>query len=258
MGLFSKPLHSGVKLGKLPPRKDARTLKMSSFRMQLPVPPSEFDLSHRLPVLDILGNDRLGDCTAAGAGHMHQAWLAYNGVTDWSPTRAETIDFYSGSTGYDPNDPSTDSGGIMLDVLKYWRKSGFAGRQIEYFLEINPKDHIEVIASTYHFGGLYVGVNLPSVAEDQKIWDVPWYGPFGKGAPGSLGGHCIANICAITEKYLYTDTWGINMPMTWDFWREYVDEAYVVLSQDWYGKEGVCPTGMNVNALKTAIGESLQ
>ena len=80
---------------------------------------------------NIYGNDTLGDCTAAGAGHGLGIWRANAGNNDPAPTTDEVIAFYSATTGYVPGNPSTDQGGDEVTVLNYWRTNGFVvgGRQ---------------------------------------------------------------------------------------------------------------------------------
>ena len=64
--MFGKNLHSEVRLGKLAPRRDPRTLRFAKYARALAPAPVKFDYSNRLGPLGMLANDRLGDCTAAG------------------------------------------------------------------------------------------------------------------------------------------------------------------------------------------------
>lgn len=242
-------LHAGVKLGKGAPRIDGRTLRFARYGDALRAAPAVFDLAHRITNLGMLGNDQLGDCTCAGVAHLIQAWTDYNGKP-FVPTEADTIDFYCDTCGYVEGDPSTDNGGILLDVLNYWRKHGFNGHSIDGYVAINTTDVQEVKNALYYFGGLYVGVALPISAQSQDVWDVPILGTRGKGAPGSWGGHCIANVLQYDDVGLTTITWGALKRMTWKFFLTYCDEAYAVLSPDWMDANGVSATGFNVAELQ--------
>ena len=46
--------------------------------------------------------------------------------------------YYENWDGYVPGNPSTDTGGIELDVLNDWQKQGFAGHALMAFAD--PKD----------------------------------------------------------------------------------------------------------------------
>jgi hypothetical protein len=245
---FGKKLHAGMKLGKKEATYDPRTLRFATYKASLPAAPPSYDFSNRIHDLSVLQNNILGDCTAAGIAHLVQAWAAYNGVT-YIPSDAATLALYEGSCGYNPADPSTDSGGTLIDVLKYVKANGFDGHEIDAYVAVNPKNLDEVKQALYYFGGLYVGVQLPLSAQDQTVWDVPFFGIRGKGEPGSWGGHAIANILDYDERGLTTITWGALKLMTWEFFQTYCDEAFCILSPDWYGPEKVAPTGFDSKAL---------
>src|SRR5271170_105964 len=77
----------------------------------LPTPPNAFSyFAGASCESDILGNNYLGNCTAAGACHGIEAvtYAAGNAVTCTEDT---AVKFYSLSTGYVPGNPSTDQGG---------------------------------------------------------------------------------------------------------------------------------------------------
>lgn len=239
------------KLGKLPPKHDFRTLRFAKYAKALLPAPVKFDYTNRLNRLGILANDTLGDCTAAGVAHLHQAWAAYNGFS-FIPTDAETVEFYSKSCGYVIGDPATDNGGALLDVLKYWKTNGYFGHTIEAYAAVAGDDAASIKQAIYYFGGLYMGIALPKSAQNQDVWDVPWYGQRGPGAFGSWGGHCVSAAVGYDEDTVTVITWGALKKMTWNFFKTYCDEAYAVLSPDWYGT-GVAPTGFDAVGLRADI-----
>lgn len=247
-----KPVHVGVMLGKKAAKYDKRTLRFATYKKALAPAPAVFDFSNRLKNLGMLGNDTLGDCTCAGIYHLIQSWCDYNGI-DYVPTTDKAIALYEAACGYNPADPSTDDGGVLLDLLKYWKANPVDGHSIDAYVSVNVHDEAEIQQALYYFGGLYVGVQLPISAQTQDIWDVPLLGTHGDGEPGSWGGHCIANILAYDSKYVYTITWGAVKKMTWKFFETYCDEAYCVLSPDWYGAEKTAPTGFDSATLSVDI-----
>ncbi len=64
---------SDMKLGKLYPKDDPKTLQLASYlRPRLIAPPKDIRWGKPLPAkgLGMMRNDELGDCTCAAAGHM--------------------------------------------------------------------------------------------------------------------------------------------------------------------------------------------
>ena len=235
MSLITYSLASGqkVKLGKAPARHDSRTLQLAKYlpATAIPNPPAKEDWEKKVTSWPMMLNDNIGDCTCACAGHMIEQWTTYTGVPV-TPSDQDVLTAYEAVGHYNPSDPSTDQGAVILDVLNYWRQTGVAAHQIMAYAALEPKNHNEVKDSILLFGNCYIGVQLPLSAQNQAVWAVPPGGPTGQGAPGSWGGHAIP-IVAYDVRGLTVVTWGALKRMSWSFLDTYCDEAYAVLSQDW-------------------------
>ena len=111
------------RLGKNPPRHDARTLLFEDYRGKLPGTPAACDFMSKVPSYPMFGNDTCGDCAEAAMRHleMGQTWYSGRGVV---PTLRQTIADYSAIGGYVPGDQSTDNGSDLLTALNYYRKQG--------------------------------------------------------------------------------------------------------------------------------------
>ena len=243
------------KLGKLAPRHDPRTLRLAHyFTDALPAAPPSKDWAAEGKVVawPMMLNDSLGDCTCAAAGHMIEAWTA-NGnpaLAAFVPADADILDAYKAVSGYDPADPTTDTGAVELDVLRYWRRVGIAGHEIGAFASIRPANTAHVKAAVHLFGGVYIGLALPLAAQTQDVWDFACPGPDAVG--GSWGGHAV-NIVAYDADGLTCITWGDTKRMTWAFWRAYCDEAYALISTDFLRGDGKTPDGFDLAALNADL-----
>ena len=246
--------HSQMRLGKLAPKKDKRTLKMANYITALPPIPAAVDWSHKLAALGMMKNDVLGDCTCAAAGHAIQTWTG-NVKKEVTISDKKVVAAYSAITGYTPKDPNTDEGAVELDVLNYWRNKGIGGHKIGSYMAVQSKDQDHVRASIFLFGGTYCGVALPNSAQNQDVWDAA-AGPDGEA--GSWGGHAIW-VLAYDKDFLTCVTWGELKKMTWAFWSSYCDEAYALLSPDWFSKKlfsrGPSPSGFDMAALAADLKE---
>jgi len=245
-------LASTIRLGKLPPKADPRTLRLATYieKRKLPKIPQAHNLSKRtlqaFPHLGMMANNNLGDCTCAALGHAFQTWTAYGGKP-WRPTDSQVIEAYNRVNG------GVDEGAAMLDVLKMARSVGIGGNKIDAFVAIDPMNHDQVRTAHFLFGGLYVGANLPTSAQDQ-LDKGEWFLTTGNGSePGSWGGHAF-NIVNTSKRGLTCVTWGTLQKMTWDWWDRYVDESYAVLEHDYLGDDNRSPQGFSFEKLKRDLG----
>jgi hypothetical protein len=239
------------RIGKLAPRHDPRTLRLAAFMFAaaaLPSPPVSLTYKDQVSPWPMYGNDALGDCTCAAAGHMIELWGKLEGKR--ANPRASTIEH-----AYRHLSPD-DQGCVMLDVLNYWRKTGFGGRKLFAFAALDLKNSSHVMLGVSMLGGVYLGLDLPLSAQQQtgagKVWDVPAGGLHGSGAPGSWGGHAV-NVVGYDTTGLDVITWGQVQRMTWAFWATYADEAWAALSLDW--KHPAAHTAIDFAALQAAIAQ---
>ena len=228
------------RLGKKDARHDPRTLRLADYRTGALTAPAQAHWGHGLP-FTMLANDSVGDCVEAGYAHQVQVWCDRAGQP-FVPTDAEALGAYSAITGYNPDDPSTDQGTDMLTACNYWRSTGMAGHEVTAYLSVSAQNRGEVSESVAFYGGLYLGLALPTSAQSQvgATWTV-LTGP--DAAAGSWGGHCVP-VTGYDEDILWVCTWGALQAMTWDFLATYCDEAYVLLSKDWQETSGTSPSGL--------------
>ena len=231
--------HSMMKLGKQPPKKMYGLRALVHYTKALDInAPDACDWSIKVQNYGMMLNDKFGDCTCAAAGHFVQIWTV-NASSEFSPPDDAIVGMYEGACGYNPSDPSTDQGGIEIDVLKWWKDNGLAGHTIDAFVAVSPIDHTDVKNGIWLCGGLYTGFALPISCQQQEIWDVVDKSLTGDSAPGSWGGHAVIAV-GYDSEYVTIITWGAPKKMTWAFWYSYCDEDYGVLSKDWMeiGGEG--------------------
>ena len=244
------------KLGKHTPKIDSRTLKFGKYlTAQLPPPPPAVDYSKAVPSWPMMGNDQYGDCTCAAAGHMIEEWTANTGTEKTVPDAQILTAYNHFAKG------NADAGANMLDVLKYWRKTGIGGDKITAFTQLEPKNDTQARDAVNLFGNCYIGVALPDFAVPPNTdfltipWVVPPGGPTGNAAPNPNNGHCIPAV-AYDSRNLYVVTWGALKSMSWQFYDAYADEAFAVLSADWINtKTGLSGSGFNLAALMSDLAD---
>mgnify|MGYP001559152837 CR=1 FL=1 len=236
------------RLGKTAPKFDPRTLRLASYieKRKLPKVPATHTLSKKtigaFPILGMMRNDQLGDCTCAAIGHMYQTWTTY-GKKPWVPTDDAIVEAYNAING------GVDRGAAMLDALKHARHNGIGGDKIYALVAIDPRNHDQVRTAHLLFGGLYVGASLPVNAQQQDVWDLV---PGNGSEPGSWGGHAIS-IIDYSPKGVTCVTWGSLKKITWSWWDRYVDESYCILEEQFVGDDNRSPHGFSFKRLAEDI-----
>lgn len=230
-----------VKLGKLPPRHDTRTLRFARYAApDMPAPPPMVEWDTEARDFGMLLNDQLGDCTCATIGHMRKVFNAANGrqlrVVDDA-----ILEAYKAVGGYVPGRLETDNGAYAIDALNYWRNVGVGGDKILGYAAVDLKNRTHFMQGIAWFGGVYLGVALPRTAESQSDWHVAASGMRGDPAPGSWGGHAMSAHAYQVDVGLRGITWGGRQPMSWAWLDAYCDEAYVVVSEEWADADGAPP-----------------
>jgi len=241
--------HARVKLGKRRPRYDRRTLQFTKYLSQsLPPAPDEVSWVTQVSDWPMYLNDQIGDCVIAAAAHMIEQWTVYAG----NPKRIGDSDVLSGYEavgGYVPGDPSTDNGCDMLTALNYWRHVGFGGHKILGYMAFNWLNLAQMRLAIQLFGNVFMGLALPSSAQGQDVWTVTQGGTASPiGMPGSWGGHCVP-FDASSLKSHTSVSWANLLKLSLNFGRDYIEEGYVVLSEDFIEANGVSASGFKLDQL---------
>ena len=188
------------------------------------------------PAMD--GNDDCGDCTCVALANAIRAQAALQGYQVDVQT-SEVLGLYSAVSGYNPNDPATDQGAVVTDVLSYQAQHGFMARpgdsQSEYvglWANIDVGDLNLLRLATARFGVGYLGLSLAEADQEGGRWDVGTPASYGDDTPGSWGGHA-ALLWAWSglddDDTVLIASWGRLVPATWPWVRSRLTEAHAVL-----------------------------
>lgn len=227
----AKGIHSNafLKLGKALARRDSRNLKFAAI-LKAPVSlPAEydFDVQHNGVPTPMFANDQYGDCVIAGRAHQT---LRFEMVEQHKLIPITATDV---TKEYFKETRGQDSGLVILNSLKRWRRFGWIAAKSRYrikaFSEINRADHDEIRQAIYLDVGVGIGLLLPKTAQAQIFVGKPWDVVAGPGSrPNSWGGHYVF-VSGYTELGPVCVTWGRKQSMTWIFFDTYCDEAYAII-----------------------------
>src|SRR4029077_1784319 len=171
-------------LGKRPHVPGAISFRYSDiFNVRkLQKPPLVFGHVSNKSVIDLLGNDKAGDCVWCTMAHLVQTMQRGVGNKESLFTEKSVLSDYSSVTGYDPAKPETDTGTYMKDGASYWRKTGILDgngirHKVEAYVTVRFNNPEELAQATYDFGGVALGLILPQSAMEQfdqkHVWTVP-------------------------------------------------------------------------------------
>jgi hypothetical protein len=218
------------------------------------VPPQGWEFKVNPADWGMLGNDQYGDCACAGICHLIQGQSTNTG-NPLHATTDQALALYSAATGFNPNDPSTDNGTVLTDLLTYIKANGVemtdaTGKPVTVEVVGSASLDITSLAqlryAAYTFGGNYLGINCPQECEtDTTNWN------FAPGLP-IAGGHCIPQEGEGGAGGQII-SWGMKIPVSNQFLTGYLEEGYVVITKAWLNAQGKTPTGLDLNGLVAAM-----
>jgi hypothetical protein len=217
--------HKVFKLGKAAAKKDGRNLKMALLLKRVPVPAAyDFDTRHPGIPTPMFANDTLGCCVISGRAHQTLRFEDIEQKSVLMITDEDVVREYKRETG------GPDTGLVVLDSLKLWRKGGWKAAKHSYhiraFAEIDPGEHDEMRLAIFSDVGVGIGLALPTSAQEEIQTGQPWSETSGPGTQaGSWGGHYVF-VCGYNPKGPVCVTWGRKQQMTWAWFGKYCDEAY--------------------------------
>ncbi|WP_367160888.1 hypothetical protein ABUE34_06855 [Kozakia baliensis] len=243
-------------LGKAPARFDARTYRLGAVLAErlIDIPPA----CNWLPQASwpMWNNDRIGCCTQVSVASAIRSWTSAAQSTVML-SDAQVLGNYSAQSGYRSDVPASDQGAVELDVLNRWRQEGYdrPGQTRDYltgFGSVEPHERGNVRRAIAALGGLYIGVQIPQyIMQTNGDWVLQ------TNADRTIaGGHAIW-LHGYDQDWLYFNSWGQSLRMTWDWFETYCDEAYGLVSrQNWLGIKGRSPQCEDVNALLAELRAS--
>lgn len=236
-------------LGKRPAIHDPRVPRLASL-MRADTSPEQCNWWAAIGAWPWCLNDKLGTCVEAGALHAIQQRLAYVGVS-YTPTDEETAELYTRWSGYQPGDANTDKGTIMSAALADWAKAPVTWTTLTAYAAIDHVNIAWIKRAIWRCGGVLLGLNLPQAWLDADyLLDLP------NGLGDIAGGHCIY-LCGYQPTALGDEftavTWGGRFAMTGRALELVADEAYAILSRDWFDATGHDPASVAWADAETAM-----
>lgn len=241
-----------MKLGKLAPKHNPRSLPFGKYLTGvLPSPAEKVFREYKTPdnAKLMYGNDQWGDCVWAMSANAIILATCHTGNVV-IPTLEDVLGGYSAVTGFDPKTGANDNGTAITDALEYLRTTGMAGHKILAWAKIDHTNLLHRQLGVDLFGCTLVGVQLPASAQDQFSNNQPWEA----GNTNIEGGHAILHPGYGSEgdDYVTWAKWDQKASAAWS--AQYVDEEYVIITEDWINQvTQKTPGGLDLATLEADI-----
>jgi hypothetical protein len=211
----------------------------------------------------MLGNDIAGDCVSVTWANFRRLMTALVAGREVYPTQDQVWAIYkTQNPGFDPNGTETNGpgsrhdGGMDIQTLcEYLVKHGGPdGVKALGFAQVNAHNTEEVKAAIAIFGGVWVGITVQEINQQQFADGQPWDysrtspdegghsvlgGGYGAGGAGPLGGD---------EKFI---TWAEETSFTDAFWTHKTGEVWVVIWPE-HLKDNAFLAGVDMHAFAAA------
>lgn len=244
------------KTGKLPARADHRVAFLDTMAGRLLPPPDDINWYAAVGEWDMYGNDKYGCCVEAGTMHAIKQFAAYAENPLVNPTTADTLQFYTEATGFNPADPNTDQGSYVMGkggTMELWHTNGVqvgtSRNKVEAYVQIGDRNLTLIRQAIWTFGGVLLGFNCPEYLVASP--DVPYVWRDTKNV-ATAGGHEVwLNGCIRDgDEYLFdTISWGGRYRMTGEFIQAFSDEIVVAYDSISLNRQGLDGRGLPEAAL---------
>ncbi len=212
-------------LGRLPAKRPDG-LHMLAYYQENPLPKAPPTLgTPNVPEWLMLGNDRYGDCTFAGAYHAKMAIAQIDGIKEPLLSDEEVIKAYLDYTN------GQDQGAVESDLLAHWEQNGLFGSKIDAYAPSDHKDFDEIKSIVNTFGFCYIGILVPAPCQQQFAEHKPW-DLTGTPADDQIeGGHCVI-IVGYDHDTFYVVTWGEIQAVTKRWFEKYLEETWAIITPE--------------------------
>ena len=213
------------KLGKLDPKRPDG-LHMLAFYQSNPLPTApESVVVPSVADWGMLGNDKYGDCTFAGIVHARMANANVLEISEQFPNDTEVEQAYLNFTN------GQDTGAVEADLLTYWKNNEIFGKKLSAFAPTDHADQDELRSVIASYGLVYIGVQMPGVAQQQFINNQPWALTHTPADNQIEGGHCVV-LVGYDKNYAQCITWGKVQQVSWEWLNSYMQESWALITPE--------------------------
>ncbi len=226
-------------------------LKRSGLETTLPPLPVDWTSKAMAALSRMYLNDQLGTCTIADAFKSVGVWT---GNESGAPVQGSDAEVLATYRIWNPG--NQDNGCVITNVLDYARDHGITiggvAHKIDGYVAVDWTNWDEVLVALFLFGAIRLGINLPQAWTSAAVWDVT-------NSP-IVGGHDVPCVAMLAADRIRIASWGRLYDITRAAFtsRRWLEEAWAVLSPDWYAKASVAPNLIALDDLRSDLAKLAQ
>jgi hypothetical protein len=179
----------------------------------------------RVPAWSLGGNDKYGDCAFVAPCNLIDVVKAVGG----SPQvvgEAEAEYFYAREAGFNSQNPATDRGAVLSDVLQYWMDQGWPSDPTYKPLGFCAIEPDQIHQAVHSLGGVPAWCALPVDANGDPNWSDSAIGT------QAADGHAIL-IAQSDPEHLVLITWAEPVYVSLAWWKAFGQGQFAVRLPDW-------------------------
>lgn len=203
----------------------------------------------------MLGNDEVGDCVPAGAGHETMTFV-HSGGGAVTIERENTLSDYGAMTGWHADDPSSDRGTDPVAAAEYRRTVGMldaAGNRhkVGAYVVLETGNWREMLQALYMFECVGFCFYVPDTAIAQFRAGHRWSYLH---STNYVGGHYVSVMARPGLSVVECLTWARRQQLTRSFYEHYNMLSLAYISEEML-RSGRSPEGFDLLALKAALDQ---
>ena len=174
------------------------------------------------------GNQKFGDCTFVSLCNLLDLVSAVNG-TPFVIGAGEAENFYSREAGFNSQNPATDKGAVLADVIAYWADQGWPSDPVNKPLGWCAIEPGQIHQAVHSLGAVPAWCMLPDGGDGWDFTDAP----IRAGTPGT-GAHAVLIVGSdVAADTLTLVSWAALQTVSRQWWDTYGRGAFAVLAPGW-------------------------
>jgi hypothetical protein len=179
----------------------------------------------QVPEWSLGGNDKFGDCGFVSVCNLIDVVKAVGGNPQ-VVGEGEALYFYNKEAGFNSQNPATDRGSVLADVIRYWMENGWPADPTYKPVGFCAIEPVQIHQAVHSLGGAPAWCSLPVDANGDPDWSDNAIGT------QPADGHAVLIVQSDPES-LTLITWAQPVTVSLKWWHVFGCGQFAVRLPDW-------------------------